>query len=174
MQTIGASEARFRIERVALRPSSLDSYFFAVCPPASRLSPPAGVTRSLCALATVRSLRPDLNEGKFLSLSSRSNACVSTRLFAFSFVRAPRALRTLPRRFSRPLAPIARRSRPTNAPDPKSFFKKGLLFQKGYAIIPLLRKTRPVGQAAKTTPSHGENMGSIPVRVTIQCLNRNT
>ena len=25
---------------------------------------------------------------------------------------------------------------------------------------------RPVGQAAKTSPSHGENMGSIPVRVT--------
>ena len=24
----------------------------------------------------------------------------------------------------------------------------------------------PVGQAAKTSPSHGENMGSIPVRVT--------
>ena len=26
---------------------------------------------------------------------------------------------------------------------------------------------RPVGQAVKTSPSHGENMGSIPVRVTI-------
>ena len=25
---------------------------------------------------------------------------------------------------------------------------------------------RPVGQAAKTSPSQGENMGSIPVRVT--------
>ena len=25
---------------------------------------------------------------------------------------------------------------------------------------------RPVGQEAKTSPSHGENMGSIPVRVT--------
>ena len=29
-----------------------------------------------------------------------------------------------------------------------------------------LKQIRPVGQAAKTSPSHGENMGSIPVRVT--------
>ena len=29
-----------------------------------------------------------------------------------------------------------------------------------------LKRARPVGQAAKTSPSHGENMGSIPVRVT--------
>ena len=54
------------------------------------------------------------------------------------------------------------------------FFKKGLLFQNRYAIILPLRKKRPVGQEAKTSPSHGENMGSIPVRVTILCLNRNT
>ena len=30
----------------------------------------------------------------------------------------------------------------------------------------LVRKERPVGQAAKTPPSQGGNMGSIPVRVT--------
>ena len=28
--------------------------------------------------------------------------------------------------------------------------------------------TRPVGQAVKTPPFHGGNMGSIPVRVTIE------
>ena len=34
----------------------------------------------------------------------------------------------------------------------------------GFVIYYLLH--RPVGQEAKTSPSHGENMGSIPVRVT--------
>ncbi len=29
-----------------------------------------------------------------------------------------------------------------------------------------MQAMRPVGQAVKTSPSHGENMGSIPVRVT--------
>ena len=34
-----------------------------------------------------------------------------------------------------------------------------------YAIMPMFH-IRPVGQAAKTAPSHGAIMGSIPVRVT--------
>ena len=38
-------------------------------------------------------------------------------------------------------------------------------FDKRYDIITQYSK-RPVSQAAKTSPSHGEGMGSIPVRVT--------
>ena len=34
------------------------------------------------------------------------------------------------------------------------------------SIIDKLNKARPVGQAVKTSASHAENMGSIPVRVT--------
>ena len=40
-------------------------------------------------------------------------------------------------------------------------------FEKLYDIIPLFRKRLwPLGQAAKTAPSHGAIMGSIPVGVT--------
>ena len=40
-------------------------------------------------------------------------------------------------------------------------------FIKLYGIIPLFRKRLwPLGQAAKTAPSHGAIMGSIPVGVT--------
>ena len=42
--------------------------------------------------------------------------------------------------------------------------KKLLTFLKKSDIISKYQ-TWPVGQAAKTSPSHGENMGSIPVRV---------
>ena len=45
------------------------------------------------------------------------------------------------------------------------FFKKLLQFLKNYAIL-FDADTRPVGQAAKTPPSHGGNGGSIPPRVT--------
>ena len=44
--------------------------------------------------------------------------------------------------------------------------KKGLIFRLGYDIISHADKTRPFGQAAKTSPSHGENGGSIPPGVT--------
>ena len=44
--------------------------------------------------------------------------------------------------------------------------KKGLIFRLGYDIISHADKTWPFGQAAKTSPSHGENGGSIPPRVT--------
>ncbi|MBO4283073.1 MAG: hypothetical protein J5958_00465, partial [Clostridia bacterium] len=44
------------------------------------------------------------------------------------------------------------------SPPGKSFFKKGLLFQIRYDIIPIAPQKRPVGQEAKTSPSHGENM----------------
>ena len=47
------------------------------------------------------------------------------------------------------------------------FFKKGLTFPCPYDIINTV-EARPVGQEAKTRPSHGCNMGSIPVRVTKQ------
>ena len=42
--------------------------------------------------------------------------------------------------------------------------KKLLTFLKKSDIISKYQPW-PVGQAAKTSPSHGENMGSIPVRV---------
>ncbi len=52
----------------------------------------------------------------------------------------------------------------------KFFSKKVLQSQEKYDIITKLSKDRsrprPLGQAAKTSPSHGENMGSIPVGVT--------
>ena len=48
----------------------------------------------------------------------------------------------------------------------KTFFAKPLAFSEKMCYNTTVRKTRPVGQAAKTSPSHGENMGSIPVRVT--------
>ena len=44
--------------------------------------------------------------------------------------------------------------------------KKGLIFRLGYDIISHADKTWPFGQAAKTSPSHGENGGSIPPGVT--------
>ena len=47
----------------------------------------------------------------------------------------------------------------------KNFFKKVLHFPFECDIITQYSK-RPVSQAAKTSPSHGEGMGSIPVRVT--------
>ena len=45
------------------------------------------------------------------------------------------------------------------------FFKKVLQFENEYAIIATLF-SRPLSQTAKTSPSHGEDMGSIPVGVT--------
>ena len=45
----------------------------------------------------------------------------------------------------------------------KSDFRYQLLLQQ---ITSFLRRARPVGQAVKTRPFHGCNMGSIPVRVT--------
>ena len=45
------------------------------------------------------------------------------------------------------------------------FFKNLLHFQKSCAIISKSSK-RPLSQTAKTSPSHGEDMGSIPVGVT--------
>ncbi len=50
------------------------------------------------------------------------------------------------------------------------FLQNLLLFSKTCGIISAFDK-RPVGQAVKTSPSHGENMGSIPVRVTKEAKN---
>ena len=52
----------------------------------------------------------------------------------------------------------------------KYFFKNLLLFRERCDIISPFE--RPVGQAVKTSASHAENMGSIPVRVTKNNLNR--
>ena len=46
-----------------------------------------------------------------------------------------------------------------------SFFEKTLAISKNLCYNTPVDE-RPVGQAAKTSPFHGENMGSIPVRVT--------
>ena len=35
-------------------------------------------------------------------------------------------------------------------------------------VVQYASNARPISQAAKTSPSHGEGMGSIPVRVTKQ------
>ena len=45
-------------------------------------------------------------------------------------------------------------------------------FVKKYAILHKQLNERPVGQAVKTPPFHGGNMGSSPVRVTSNNLNR--
>ncbi len=47
------------------------------------------------------------------------------------------------------------------------FFGKTLAFPVQICYNTIALMIWPVGQAAKTSPSHGENMGSIPVRVTI-------
>ena len=47
----------------------------------------------------------------------------------------------------------------------KKNFKKGLQFEKSCGII-AESMTWPLSQTAKTSPSHGEDMGSIPVGVT--------
>ena len=44
--------------------------------------------------------------------------------------------------------------------------KKGLQFARECGTIGKVPK-RPVSQTVKTSPSHGEDMGSIPVRVTM-------
>ena len=81
-----------------------------------------------------------------------------SKIFAYPAHKAQETHRKTPK--IRPL--------PRKIPLPQNIFsafsKKGLHFSEIYAIIPLLK--RPVGQAAKTSPFHGENMGSIPVRVT--------
>ncbi len=46
------------------------------------------------------------------------------------------------------------------------FAEKGLQIRVECGIIIYANRKWPVGQEAKTTPSHGVIMGSIPVRVT--------
>ena len=49
-----------------------------------------------------------------------------------------------------------------------TFFKKTIAFSKKMWYNNQVSKTWPLSQAAKTSPSHGEGMGSIPVGVTNQ------
>ena len=48
----------------------------------------------------------------------------------------------------------------------KTFFQKPIAFSKKIWYNNRVARTWPLSQAAKTSPSHGEGMGSIPVRVT--------
>ena len=48
----------------------------------------------------------------------------------------------------------------------KTFFQKPIAFLKKMCYNNQVARTWPLSQAAKTSPSHGEGMGSIPVGVT--------
>ena len=48
----------------------------------------------------------------------------------------------------------------------KTFFQKPIAFLKKMWYNNQVARTWPLSQAAKTSPSHGEGMGSIPVGVT--------
>ena len=48
----------------------------------------------------------------------------------------------------------------------KTFFQKPIAFSKKMWYNNQVARTWPLSQAAKTSPSHGEGMGSIPVGVT--------
>ena len=45
----------------------------------------------------------------------------------------------------------------------KNFLKKHLQSVLSFAILSKSSRTRPIGQAVKTPPSHGGNRGSIPL-----------
>ena len=69
-------------------------------------------------------------------------------------------------------------NQPKKAATFKEFFQKNNIYEKSFknhltnrqkkCIIIWQSRIRLVGQAAKTSASHAENMGSIPVPVTIE------